>query len=192
MKKKDNSNNNIARAALAFTSVTLLKGNNLDIAEYQKRGIELYACYDLLHKNFNVNILQEFKEIYNKNEKSQIVFEKCEFINQYGIFYPILIQELIFLSSNIIRKINRQEVHKEVTNLINYLENVAKRDIGDDIGQFRGKYCKFAIILIGKRINVELERTEIYWDYLKKIYLNNNTIYFLGNFFKKKFIKGFF
>ncbi len=85
-------------------------------------------------------------------------YDQFNTIDNYGVFYPVLLQELYFLSMKVFGGPKDDKIITEVTNLIDFLEKVASRNIGEEIPlDFTGEYCRFVIVIIGKAIRCLLK-----------------------------------
>lgn len=197
LKKGDHQNENIVKASMAFISHAFLKKAKSYIAKHQRESMDLFACYDLL-KEEKSEILDQFVQDFMKekmdNTKIAGFFEKYVDIDEVGIFYPVLVQELTFLGEKVFaRKTETQKIHTEVTNVINFLYRYANRKLKEDnINDFSGQYCKFGIRIIGRSTVINRDGEKVYVNHLKKIAPSNETIYLIGNYEHKSFMKTVF
>lgn len=197
LKKGDHQNENIVKASMAFISYAFLKKAKSHIAKYQRESMDLFACYDLL-KEEKSEILDQFVQDFMKekldDKKIAGFFEKYSDIDDVGIFYPVLVQELTFLGEKVFaKKRDAQKIHQEVTELVNFLYRYANRKLREDnINDFSGEYCKFGIRIIGRSTVINRDGEKVYSNHLRKISANNETIYLIGNFEHKKFMKKVF
>ena len=197
LKKGDHQNENIVNASMAFISHAFLKKAKSYIAKYQRESMDLYACYDLL-KEEKSEILEQFVQDFMKdkmnNKKIADFFEKYTDIDDVGIFYPVLVQELTFLGEKVFAKRrNAQKIHKEVTDVVNFLFRYANRKLREDnISDFSGEYCKFGIRIIGRRLVINKSGERVYANHLKKVSGKNETMYLIGNREHKKFMNKVF
>ena len=197
LKKGDHQNENIVRASMAFISHAFLKKAKSYIAKYQRESMDLFACYDLL-KEEKSEILDQFVQDFMKdkmdNKKIADFFEKYSNIDDVGIFYPVLVQELTFLGEKIFAKQrDRQNVHQEVTDLVNFLHLYANRKLREDnINDFSGTYCKFGIRIIGRSTVIQNGGERVYKNHLQKIAPKNETLYLIGNKDHKQFMNKVF
>lgn len=197
LRKGDHQNENIVKASMAFISHAFLKKAKSYIAKYQRESMDLFACYDLL-KEENSEILDQFVQDFMKdkmdNQKIADFFEKYTDIDDVGIFYPVLVQELTFLGEKIFaKKRDAQKIHTEVTDVVNFLYRYANRKLREDIiNDFSGEYCKFGIRIIGRRLVINRDGERVYANHLKKVSGNNETMYLIGNKEHKKFMNNVF
>lgn len=197
LKKGEHQNENIVKASMAFISHAFLKKAKSYIANYQRESMDLFACYDLLREEKS-EILDQFVQDFMKdkmdNEKIADFFEKYSNIDDVGIFYPVLVQELTFLGEKVFaNKRDKQIIYKEVTDVVNFLHRYANRKLKEDIvNDFSGSYCKFGIRIIGRSIVINRDGERVYTNHLKKIAAGNETLYLIGNKEHKKFINKVF
>lgn len=197
LKKSDNQNENIVNASMTFISYAFLKKAKSYIAKYQRESLDLYVCYDLL-KNENSEIIDQFVQDFMKgkmdNQKISGFFEKYIDIDQAGIFYSVLVQELTFLGEKVFaRKREANKIYAEVRTLVLYLFNYAHRKLDENmISDFNGTYCKFAIRIIGKSFKISTLGEDTYVKNLRKVDKQNETLYLIGNRNYKDFMKSVF
>ncbi len=197
LKKGEHQNENIVKASMAFISFAFLKKAKSYIAKYQRESMDLFACYDLL-KEEHAEILDQFVQDFMKekmdNDKIADFFQKYTDIDEVGIFYPVLVQELTFLGEKVLaRKRDAHQIYSEVTNLVNFLYRYANRKLREDnISDFSGEYCKFGIRIIGRSTVINRDGERVYSNHLRKIASQNETIYLIGSKDHKKFIKKVF
>lgn len=193
----EHQNENIVNASMAFISHAFLKKAKSYIAKYQRESMDLFACYDLL-KEEKSEILDQFVQDFMKdkmnNGKIAEFFEKYSNIDDVGIFYPVLVQELTFLGEKVFAKQrDRQKVYKEVTDLVNFLHRYANRKLREDnVSDFSGEYCKFGIRIIGRSTVIHRDGERVYENHLRKIGGINETLYLIGNQDHKKFMNKVF
>ncbi len=197
LKKGENQNENIVKASMAFISHAFLKKAKSYIAQYQRESMDLFACYDLL-KEEKSEILDQFVQDFMKkkmdNQKIADFFEKYVDIDEAGIFYPVLVQELTFLGEKVFaKKRDAQKIHKEVRDVVNFLYQYSHRKLSENnVNDFSGEYCQFGIRIIGRSIVINSQGERVYINHLKKISAKNESIYLIGNHDHKKFMKGVF
>lgn len=197
LKKGDHQNENIVKASMAFISYAFLKKAKSYIAKYQRELMDLFACYDLL-KEEKSEILDQFVQDFMKdkmdNKKISDFFEKYSDIDDVGIFYPVLVQELTFLGEKVFaKKREAQNIHKEVTELVNFLYRYANRKLREDIvNDFSGTYCKFGIRIIGRSIVINRDGERVYKIHLIEIAPGYETLYLIGSYEHKEFINKVF
>lgn len=197
LKKGENQNENIVKASMAFISHSFLRKAKSYIAKYQRESMDLFACYDLL-KEEKSEILDQFVQDFMKdqmdNEKVAEFFEKYTDVDEAGIFYPVLAQELTFLGEKVFaKKRDSQKIHQEVRDLVNFLYRYAHRKLSEDnVSDFSGEYCQFAIRIIGRSIVINTGGEKVYTNHLKKISDKVETLYLIGNKEHKSFMKQVF
>jgi hypothetical protein len=197
LKKGEHQNENIVKASMAFISHAFLKKAKSYIAKYQRESMDLFACYDLL-KEEKTEILDQFVQDFMKdkmdNNKIAEFFEKYTDIDDVGIFYPVLVQELTFLGEKVFaKKRESQKIYQEVTDVVNFLYRYANRKLREDnINDFTGDYCKFGIRIIGRSLVINRDGERVYANHLRKISTNNETLYLIGNKEHKEFMNKVF
>ena len=195
--KGENQNQNIVNASMAFISFAFLKKAKSYIANYQRESMDLFACYDLL-KEEKSEILDQFVQDFMKdkmdNQKIADFFEKYTDIDEAGIFYPVLVQELTFLGEKVFgKKRDVQKIYKEVRDLVNFLYQYAHRKLNENsISDFSGEYCQFAIRIIGRSAVINRSGEKVYSNHLKKVCAQNESIYLIGDHDNKKFMNNVF
>lgn len=197
LKKGEHQNQNIVNASMAFISHAFLKKAKTYIAKHQRESMDLFACYDLL-KEEKSEILDQFVQDFMKekmsNGKIADFFEKYTDIDEAGIFYPVLVQELTFLGEKVFAK-NREakKIYNEVTEVVNFLYRYANRRLREDnINDFVGEYCKFGIRIIGRSLVINRDGEKVYANHLKGISGNIETLYLIGNKEHKDFMSRVF
>ena len=197
MKKGNHQNENLVKASMAFISYAFLKKAKYYLAKYQRESMDLFACYDLLREEKSEvldQFVQDFMKNKMENEKISDFFEKYSDIDDVGIFYPVLVQELTFLGEKVFaKKRETQKIHEEVRKIVNYLYRYANRKLREDnVNDYVGEYCKFGIRIIGRSSVINRDGEKVYINHLKKIASSNETIYLIGNIDHKKFMKRVF
>lgn len=192
--KSESQNKNIINASVAFISFAFLRKAKIYIAKYQRESLDLYACYDFL-KHEKADLLDQFVQDFLKekldDQKIAKLFEKFCDIDKAGLFYPVLVQELIFLGEKVFAtNRNNAKIFGEVESLINYLNHHANRKRGEDIvNDFTGEFSKFSIRIIGRQLKVDMHGTGAYVKNLEKINVTNETVYLIGKDENKEFMQ---
>jgi len=166
------------------------------VSPSQRQALDLYVTASIIEKE-KYQVIEYFLEHYlhpymeDTNSKISKLYHQFDKIDKYGVFYPILLQELYFLSMKVYGSPKDDNIIVEVTRLVDFLERVATRKIGEEIKlDFTGTYCRFAIVIIGKAHRISLEGTDPYIDYIKGKVLPQKveTIYLLGKYEYHEFI----
>ncbi len=192
MHKSNNQNKNIVSATFAFVSYSLLRKAKSYIALYQRESIDLFVSFKLFEKE-RIEILDEFVQNYLKDglekEKVDEFYSMFFDLDRAGIFFPVFISEMTFLGEKVFgKKRDNDRIFKEVRALVFFLNRYSNRKVDEnDILEFIGEYCKFAIRIIGKWYKID-NKSQIYINNLRKIADKVETLYLLGDSANKDFI----
>lgn len=166
------------------------------ISPSQRQALDLYVSTKLIDKE-KMQVMEQFLEHYlhpyldDTASTISRIYDQFHLIDTYGVFYPVLLQELYFLSLKVYGGPRDDSIIVEVTRLIEFLERVATRNVGENIPlDFTGELCRFAIVIIGRTYKMALEGTEVYINYIKSKTLPKKveTIYLLGKYENRDFI----
>lgn len=157
MRDKKYQNKNFVHAAYFFTSEVLLKHSKKHVSKTQKTSLDLFATKKLLELENN-SAVDQFMEDYfvpeiEKSEKVKDLIRQYVSIDQIGVFFPILIQELSNLGKKVFLEKQSTEMIEEVKMLIDFLEKFSQREVGDTTipDEFMGKYTKCAIKIVASK-----------------------------------------
>lgn len=160
MREHQDQDKNFVNASMVFISKYVLRKVKKYISKSQKESIDLYIA-EKLYKREKPRVLDVFfEEVFSlkidANKKIATLIEKYHIIDKVGLFFPALITELTFLGEKVYFKLRRDPIIKEVAQLIDYLENYANRELGDEKTPlvFEGIYCRCGIMIIAKRFKV--------------------------------------
>lgn len=166
MRDKKNHTKNLVHASQLFVSETLLHKSKAHLSKSQKNSLDLFAVKLILEKT-NKGALEYFISHYmipelNKHDKISDLLKQYVNIEKIGLFFPILIQELVFLGNTIYLETPNAEITTEVKSLVDFLEKFSKREVGDDTAKetFTGKYIRCAIRIMASRFVVEGHKVE--------------------------------
>lgn len=186
---------NFVKGAYWTVSTKLLPRVKRYISAYQKEALDLYVTTKVI-KQEKEKVIEYFLDIYldpgleRSQGKVRSFYEQLGKIDEYGIFYPILLQELHFLSHKVYGKPKNDDLIVEVNRLVHHLEKIAIRNVGDDKTDlnFSGELCKFAIVIVGK--SYKMDQTKLYIDFIEKFLIPSKfeTIYVLGRYEYREFI----
>ena len=178
---------NIALAMHMFVSKSLLHRAKRYISPSQGRATDLYVTTQLLREQ-KPDVVDYFLETFlhpglgDSHEKTLMLYQQFESIDAAGVFFHVYIRELDSLGRKVFGKRKSDQIIREVKELIDFLERFSTRRIGADSDLFFQKdYCKFALMIVGRREVVTASITP-YLDYI-----NNHvqpqqieTLYLLG------------
>ena len=193
-----NQNKNLVAASMVFISNSILKKAKIYLAKYQKESIDLFIGKKLFEK-IKPNVLEDqfFEDFLIKeldDSKINDLIKKYNLIDKFGLFYPILIQELNFLGTKCFENLsnNKQMIINEANSLINFLNEFSNRIAGEVTRNiFEGNFCRCSITIISTIEARELGQKQKYIKYLETL-INKKIeyIYILGptNIDNKKFV----
>lgn len=198
MKKSDNQTDNFVVATMTFISQVMLRKTKHYISPTQTESIDLYVAKKLFEKE-KPEIVEQFIQSFliPKTENSTKIanyFDKYSIIDRADLFFPLLMQELIFLGNKIFGQKKDSYIIADVNGLIDFLKKYSEREEGDDglSNLFNGRYCRFGVMIIAKSFKVAYGDKSPYLKYLGKL-LNAGieNIYIIGPSKEKtiKFIK---
>jgi len=191
MKDQKSRNKNLVRAAHFFTSSELLKKPKNHLSNNQKTSLDLFATKKVL-ESISAAAVEQFMSDYfqpaTESENIRNYIKQYLPISEVGLFFPILIQELIYLGNKVFLETPTSEVIEEVNNLVNFLEKFSHREIGDTSipNDFHGKYMRCAIrIVASKEVRERGDDTAHVNIIEEAIARNLENIYVIGNPDKK-------
>lgn len=189
LRRDDPQETNFVHAAYMVVSTSLLYKLKRYISPSQKQAVDLKVTTDLLRaeKPSTVGLfLEEYLHPKTTKPGSKIseLLRVFETIDEGGLFYQILLQELEFLGDKVFlgTKHKNQKIVVEVTKAIEFLETVATRNIGEEVPlYFDGDYCCFAMVIMGKRAKMT-PSGEAYTNYIRNHLIPKDieTLYIVG------------
>ncbi len=187
VRREDPHHENFVKAVYLFISTALLYRAKRYISPPQGRAIDLFVTAELF-KEQKPEVVDHFLEEYlhphidEGSGKVGAYFEQFALIAKAGLFFPVFLQEMDYLGLKVFGSRKSQEIVKEVAELIDFLENLAVRRVGDENTDlnFVRQYCRFAVVIIGKPAKV----TQSVAPYIKFIRdgldRNIETVYLIG------------
>ncbi len=188
LRHHDDQDKNFVHAAMIFISKAVLTRKKKYLAPTQKESIDLYVGKKLCEKE-RPRIADKFFDEYFghetlENNKIMELIQKYEIIDKVGIFYAVLIQELSFLGNKVFLKPRNADIITEVANFINFLEQYAEREIGEEglDTNFEGRYCRCGIVIIAKRFKRMIGDAKPYVRYIQTLIGKKiENIYLIGS-----------
>jgi hypothetical protein len=186
LRREDPDELNFVHGAYMFVSTSLLFKIKRYISPSQRECVDLFVTTNLLKKE-KPSVVDYFLDEYlhpktaDTDSKIAQYFDKFAKIDQGGMFYPLLLQELYFLGNKVFGDRKDEIIIIEVNSLTDFLEQIASRKVGDESNlEFEGKYCRFAIIIVGKSFKLT-PTGDVYTKFARKKIIPRNieTIYFL-------------
>jgi hypothetical protein len=175
LRRDDPMEANFVHATYLFVSTSLLHKLKRYISPSQRQAVDLKVTTDYIRteKPSAVSLFVD-EYLHPKTQKpgskiSELLatFEKMD---QSGLFYEVLLQELEFLGDKVFvgAKHKDTKIIVEVTKAIEFLERIAVRNVGEEIPMdFSGAYSAFAIRIVGKKPKLT-PSGEVYVAHIKK------------------------
>ncbi len=188
LRKSENQNRNFVFASLTFISQVVLKKAKRYISPSQKESIDLYVAKKLFAKE-KPEVIDQFVNDFlipktENNKKVSEYFDKYSLIDKVGLFWPVFIQELIFLGNKVFGKRREDIIVTEVNGLVEFLKTYSERELGDQKNKltFNGRYCRFGIMIVAKSSKVRTGDLKPYLKYmLKLLNVGIENIYIIGS-----------
>lgn len=196
LRKDDPYELNFVHGSYLFVSTSLLYRTKRYISKSQREALDLYVTTRLIEKEkpSTVNyFLDEYLHPHLADPKSKVTnyYDKFSHIDCGGLFYPVLLEELDFLGGKVFGGRKDNEIIGEVEGLVDFLKEVSERKVGDNATDldFKRDYCRFAIMIIGKKSKL-VDSTIPYIKYIRKqlFFQGIETIYVLGRLENKELI----
>jgi len=188
---------NFVHGAYLYVSTSLLYRVKRYISRAQRDSIDLYVTTKLLERE-KPNIVGYFLDKYlhpnlmKSKSKRAGYYNQMAYIDESGLFYPVLLEELDFLGGKVFGDRKDDKIIIEVDDLVGFLENVSNRKVGDDETdlEFTREYCRFTIMIIGKPSKLE-NSIDPYVNFIRDNLHSKNieTIYVLGKWENREIIK---
>lgn len=182
-----NNNKNFVYATMAFISTTTLPRAKKYISKSQRESIDLFIAKKLFEEEKPQVAEQFFQDFFSpkleSGEKISELIETYTVIDKAGLFFPIFINELVYLGQKVFFKKKAENIIAEVTSLISFLRQRSLRTVGDETAQsvFQGIYCSCAVVLVGKRLKRLSKDSRLYMNYIKKLVNRKvDSIYLIG------------
>ena len=131
-------------------------------------------------------------QIDDGSAKVTELFEAFDLLSKSGVFFPVFLREMDYLGEKVFGRGRHAEVVTEVYALIEFLRTFALRRVGDEQMDlnFIQKYCRCAIVIVGKPAKVSHSISPYVNFVREKIDRNTETIYLLGRAINEEPIKG--
>ncbi len=197
LRKDDPFDLNFVHGAYLFVSTSLLFRVKRYISQSQRESLDLYVTTRIIEKEkFDVMgyFLDEYLHPRLKDAKSPraIYYNQLSIIDQGGLFYSVLLEELHILGSKVFGKRQDDKIISEVDGLVAFLEKVSNRVVGDEEVDlnYKREYCRSAIMIVGKKARLIKEEKVPYVKYIREALFKDKveTIYVLGSLENKNII----
>lgn len=158
MRDRKSRNKNFIHAAYFYTSKVLLNRSKKYLSPSQKKSLDLFATKRLLDTQSKAAI-EEFMNNYFipsiENEDVKDYIKQYQNIEEVGLFFPVLIQELTYLGNKALLSDgnDKDKAIKEVKSLISFLKDFSEREVGDDNVRdtFIGELTRCSIKIVASR-----------------------------------------
>lgn len=193
LRRDDPEDINFVHGAYMFVSTSLVAKVKRYISPSQRQAVDLYVTTKLLEREKeSVRGLFLDQYLHPKTEEPDAkigsYFDVFAKIDRGGFFYPVLLQELDFLGDKVFGKRRDDKIIAEVNSLIEFLEPIAGRKVGDEGDlTFEQDYCRFGIVIVGKPLKLALSGADIYINYIKSRLIPQKieTVYIRGRWENK-------
>jgi len=146
---------NLSRAALMYVSRKFIPRAKLYMAQRQRESMDLFVTGKLLDQA-NAEIASDFFANFVGpaigDDKLAALVEDYHLMDRAGLFFPVFVQELVFLGEKVALGGSRKAVEAEVRSLLKFLRDRANRVLGDESIplRFEGQYCKCGLVIVAK------------------------------------------
>jgi hypothetical protein len=196
VKRDDPRHENFVKAVYLFVSTALLYRAKRYISPPQGRAIDLFVTADIFREQ-RPEVVDHFLEEYlhpqidDGSARVTSLFEQFDVISKGGLFFPVFLQEMDYLGHKVFGKARNQQIVKEVNELVEFLQALALRRVGDEQTDlnFVRTYCRFAVVIVGRAIKVK-QSTAPYVHFIRNgLERNVETVYLIGHADNEKPIK---
>lgn len=197
VRRNDLHHENFVKAVYLFVSTSLLYRAKRYISPPQGRAIDLFVSAEIFREQ-KPEIVDHFLEQYlhpqidDGSEKVTTYFEQFDILSKAGLFFPVFLQEMDHLGQKVFGNRRSQDIVTEVQGLIDFLETLALRRVGDEQVDlnFVQHYCRFAIVIVGKQAKITQSVTP-YVNFVREGLHNYNldTVYLIGRLENEERIK---
>lgn len=148
---------NFVHAAYMFTSSTLLKDIKRHASKAQSSALNVFTTKKILETVNRAAERQFITDYFNpsieKNNDVRNYAKQLNTIAETGLYFPVLIQELVYLGGKLFLDSPGRGAIVEITALIKFLETHCNRNVGDTTvaGDFNGAYTRSAIRIVSSR-----------------------------------------
>lgn len=187
VRREDPYHENFVKAVYMFVSTSLLYRAKRYISPSQGKAIDLFVSTDIF-KAEKPEVVDHFLEKYlhpqfdDNATKITKYFETFVPVSKAGLFYPVFLQEMDFLGQKVFGGRRSEQVVVEVNDLIDFLETIALRRVGDEKTDlnFVKQYCRFALVIVGKQAKLA-QSVSPYINFIRDgLDRNTETVYLIG------------
>lgn len=187
LRAHDPEDHNFVHASFLYVSRCLLHKTKRYLSVPQRDALDIFVSSKLL-KEEKPEVVGFFLDEYLKpktegiKSKTAILVDDFAIIDDAGLFFPLLLQELEYLGDKVFGRRRDDLIAKELYDVVGFLRPLAQRTVGDENDMdFDGSYCRFAIVIIGKPIKLIIS-IDPYVSYIEKRLKPKgvDTIYLIG------------
>jgi hypothetical protein len=195
VRSDDPHHENFVKAAYLFISTSLLYRAKRYISPSQGRAIDLFVA-TAVFKEEKPEVVDHFLEEYLHPHLDEVAskvegyFGQFDAISNAGLFFPVFLQEMDYLGQKVFGNRRSQQIVTEVDGLVEFLQNIALRRVGDDKTElnFVRQYCRFAVVIVGKPTKLT-QSISPYVKFVRSLNRNIETVYLTGLAENEKRIK---
>jgi hypothetical protein len=197
LRKDDPEDLNFVHGTYLFVSTSLLFKIKRYISTSQREALDLFVSTKIFEKEKPV-VVDHFLENYlhprigDSSSKISNYYDKYYRINDGGLFYPVYLEELDFIGKKVYGGRQQDNIIIEVNELIDFLEKVSTRQVGDDDTDlsFSKNYSRMALMIIGKKMKISTS-IEPYENFIRKALCPDDieTVYLLGPQYNKTYME---
>lgn len=147
---------NLSRTALMYVARKFIPRSKLYMTPRQRESMDLFVTGRLLDQA-NPDIASEFFSKFMgpatlNDEKLSALVETYHLMDRAGLFFPVFVQELVFMGEKVALGGSRKAVESEVRSLLDFLGKRAARVKGDDSipMSYEGPFCKCGLVIVAK------------------------------------------
>lgn len=187
IRRQDPHHENFVNAVVLFVSNSLLFRAKRYLSPSQGEAVDLFVVTTVLQEE-KPEIVDYYLEEYlhpkldDAASKIGKYFERFDTISKAGLFFPVFLQEMDYLGQKVFGTRRGSHIVTEVDDLVEFLEALSLRRVGEEQVElnFVKQYCRFAVVIVGKRLKLEQSITP-YVNFIRnKLNANIETVYLLG------------
>lgn len=170
LRSNDPEDHNFVHASYLFVTESLLPRAKRYLSVPQHEALDLFVTSKLLREE-KPHVVGFFLDEYlhprvDKSQKLGAVLDDITVVDENGLFFPVLVQELEFIGDKVFGKRRDTIIAAEVNDLVAFLKKLSRRSVGD-VGDlnFEKEYCRCAIMIVGKPQKL-FESIDPYVDYI--------------------------
>lgn len=188
LRRDDHHDDNFVHGAYLYVSTQLLPKVKRYLSPSHRDAIDLFVTGKLLQEE-RPHIVGYFLDEYahpktaDPDAKIGTYFDAFQKMDEAGLFFGVMMQEMYFLGLKVFGRRRDDRIIVEVNSLIEFLEEVARRKVGENHDQpgVSWEYCCFGIVIVGKGFKIT-PQGEVWVNYIRRELIPNevDTIYLLG------------